>query len=189
MSLMRSTCLRMRACVCARISGPMPGMSNISAERLMMLSGFFRSWTMAWAKRPMSGEAFGLDELAQMHLVEFAESVADLLQQAERQRGECSMKRKHFAARKKINFRVGRSAAAVAERGRSSMTAISPKISPGPSREKTRRSLPLTGRYFHQPVFDEINAVAGLRLPENFLDRREISVPERWIAKPADRQG
>ena len=54
MSLMRSTCLRMRPCDLARISALMPGILNISAERLMMLKGFFKSCTMPCAKRPMT---------------------------------------------------------------------------------------------------------------------------------------
>ena len=109
----------------------------------MMLNGFFRSWTMDCAKRPMMREAFGLNHFAQVQLVEFAQAMADLLQQTERQGGRTFDERKHFAARDEINLR-GLSAMAVAERGTCSMTAISPKISPGPSWEKTRRVLPPT---------------------------------------------
>jgi len=52
------------------------------------------------------GQAFGLDNFTEVEMVEFAEAVADVLQQPERQRGRALEKRKHFAARKEINVRV-----------------------------------------------------------------------------------
>ena len=67
------------------------------------------------------------------------------------------------------------SAVAVAERGRCSITAISPKISPGP---KLGKDAPGAGAdeagNFHQPVFDKINAIAGIVFAENLTAGGEM---------------
>ena len=52
----------------------------------MMLNGFFRSWTMERAKLPMTARLSAWTSFAEVELVEFAEAVADLLEQGESQR-------------------------------------------------------------------------------------------------------
>jgi len=52
------------------------------------------------------GEAFGLEDFAEVELVEFAETVADLLEQGKGQSGRAFDEGEHLAARQKINFRI-----------------------------------------------------------------------------------
>ena len=113
------------------------------------------------------GQAFGLDDFTEVKMVEFAEAVADMLQQAERQRGRALDERKHFAARKEINVRVldrggGGRARAMLDDGHFA------KNFPGP---KPGKDAPAAGTddagNFHQPVFDKIDAIAGIVFMEN----------------------
>jgi len=114
------------------------------------------------------GQAFGLDDFTEVEMVEFAEAVADVLQQAERQRGRALDERKHFAARKEINVRVldrggGGRARAMFDHGHFAENFPGAKLgkdAPGAGADETGN--------FHQPIFDEIDAIAGIVFMEYF---------------------
>ena len=64
---------------------------------------------------------------------------------------------------------------AVAERGWFSITAISPKISPGPSCENTRCSFPSTKCAIStRPSLDDIDAIARVAFAKNFPPGGEL---------------
>ncbi len=134
-----------------------------------MLRGFFRSWTMERAKRPTRASRSVCRTLLDVLAVEFAQAVADFAEQTEREARGAFHELQHGVARDEINDGFA-AAAALAERGLFSSTAISPKISPGCACER------LAGR-FGRPapeictcaILDHVNAVAAVPFLENFL--------------------
>ena len=111
--------------------------------------------------------AFGLDDFAEVNPVEFAEAVADLLQQAERQGGRAFDEREHFPARQEINVRVfdrdgGGRARAMFDYGHFAENFPGTKLG---------KDMPVAvadeAGNFHQPVLDKIDAIAGIVFMEN----------------------
>jgi len=109
MSLMRSTCLRMR--LAGRGFRADAGISKISDDRLMMLNGFSGQHN-ALREAADDREAFA-GPFAQVELVEFAEAVADVLSSAKASRVNVREGGSSPAAGKKL---PSLRAAAVAER-------------------------------------------------------------------------
>src|SRR5580704_1243669 len=110
-----------------------------------------------------------------MKLVEFAEAEADLLEQGESQSGRAFDECKHFVARQEIDFRI------LHRRGRCGTGAI---FDDGHFAENFPRAEPrkdvapaFAGGNFHDAVFDEIDAIAGLTFQEDFLPAVETSFP------------
>ena len=167
MSLMRSTCLRMRVWAWARASGRMSGPVKHLGGQADDAERIFQVMDDGAGKIADHGQAFGLDDFAEVNLVEFAQAVADVLQQAEGQRGRALDEREHFAARKEINVRIfdrggGGRARAMFDHGHFAENLPGPELG---------KDMPVAvadeAGNFHQPVLDEINAVAGVAFMEN----------------------
>ena len=113
------------------------------------------------------GEAFGLEDFAEVEPVEFAEAVADLLEQGKGQAGRALDEGQHLAARQEINpgfLRGGSGGRARAKLDDGHLAENFTLAKPGKNPPGAG-----AGGNFHQPVFHEINAVAGRALAENFL--------------------
>ena len=132
-------------------------------------------------------ETFGLDQFAEMEFVEFAQTVADLLEQRKGQAGRMLDERKHFAARQKINLRGLR------RRGRGGARAKfnDRHFAENLARTKPRKdvALALAGGNFHQAGLDEINAVARRAFLKDLLSGVELAFPGDESGAPATHGG
>ena len=104
-SVMRSTCLRMRAWACGALFGAGAGQVHHLRRQADDAQRILEVMHNGLRKPADDRQTFGLDQFLDMQLVEFAQPMADLLQQGEGQSGRPLDERQQFAARQEKHLR------------------------------------------------------------------------------------